>query len=74
MADPELESYIREKQEQQRRMEQPARKISDPERDRPRADPRLAAERRRRRAPSDTERQDVTHHTNQAQTDKGYSS
>lgn len=73
MADPELESYIREKQELQRRMEQPARKISDPERDRPRADPRLAAERRRRRMPPDAERQDAAHGGNPARTDKGYS-
>jgi hypothetical protein len=56
MDDPELESYIREKQEQRRRMEQPARKISDPERDKPRGDPRLAAERRRRRNPLEAER------------------
>ncbi len=46
MADAELESYIREKQEQRRRMEQPAKKTSDPQRDRPRDDRRLAAKRR----------------------------
>ncbi len=51
MADPELESYIREKQEQRRRMEQPAKKASDPQRDKPRDGRRLAGPRHDRRFP-----------------------